>query len=175
MPDSHLPGARRPYRGGWHQGIDYYDGWCGVPIVYGVTEVRAAGQGVVIRVDADFTELTQAERDALLAELAHRGHDSPSLLDLLHGRQVWIAHGGGVLTRYSHLAGVNSTLSPGAPVDAGHLLGWVGNSGTSAAAAGSRDGAHLHFEIHLDRTPFWLGLSLSDIRAVLEHALGPGD
>ena len=175
VPDSHLPGAPRSYRGGWHQGIDYYDSWCGVPIVYGVTEVRAVGPGVVARVDATFLELTQVERDSLLAELAHRGHEAPVLLDLLHGRQVWIAHAGGVLTRYSHLAGVDPGLTPGAAVEAGQLLGWVGNSGTSAAAARRSDGAHLHFEIHLDGAPFWLGLSLSDIRAVLEEALGPDE
>jgi murein DD-endopeptidase MepM/ murein hydrolase activator NlpD len=96
-------------------------------------------------------------------------------LELLHGRQVWIAHEGGVLTRYSHLADVDPGLIPGAAVQAGQLLGWVGNSGTSAAAAGRRDGAHLHFEIHLDGAPFWLGLSLADIRAVLHYALESGD
>ncbi|HSW10677.1 MAG TPA: M23 family metallopeptidase [Bacillota bacterium] len=175
VPDSHLPGAPRAYRGGWHQGIDYYDSWCGVPIVYGVTEVRAAGPGVVARVDTEFLELTRVEREALLAELLHRGHESPVLLDLLHGRQVWIAHGGGVLTRYSHLAGVDPGLVPGAGVKAGQLLGWVGNSGTSAGAAARRDGAHLHFEIHLDGAPFWLGLSLPDIRAVLQEVLRPDE
>ncbi len=173
MPDSHLPGAPREYRQGWHQGIDYYAGHSGIPIVWGQTPVLAAGPGEVVRADLDFVELTVAEREALLAECVRLQTTPASALDRLHGRQVWIMHPGGVLTRYSHLAGLAEGLREGQTVERGQLLGWVGNSGTAAAARGSREGAHLHFEIHLDGAPFWVGLSLDDLRTVLRELLDP--
>ena len=56
-----------------------------------------------------------------------------------YGRQVRIAHGGGMLTSYSHLSGI--VAAPGSFVRAGQLIGYVGSSGLST-------GPHLHYEVH---------------------------
>jgi murein DD-endopeptidase MepM/ murein hydrolase activator NlpD len=55
-----------------------------------------------------------------------------------YGRQVRIAHGGGILTSYSHMSQI--VAEPGSFVHAGQLIGYVGSSGLST-------GPHLHYEV----------------------------
>ena len=56
-----------------------------------------------------------------------------------YGRQVRIAHAGGVATSYSHMSSI--VASPGSYVRQGQLIGYVGSSGLST-------GPHLHYEVH---------------------------
>lgn len=58
-----------------------------------------------------------------------------------YGNVVYIDHGGGVVTRYGHLARIDTKL--GAAISAGARLGRVGSTGRST-------GPHLHFEVRLD-------------------------
>jgi murein DD-endopeptidase MepM/ murein hydrolase activator NlpD len=55
-----------------------------------------------------------------------------------YGRQVRIAHGGGLMTTYSHMSEI--VAAPGSFVRAGQLIGYVGSSGLST-------GPHLHYEV----------------------------
>jgi murein DD-endopeptidase MepM/ murein hydrolase activator NlpD len=55
-----------------------------------------------------------------------------------YGRQVRIAHGGGMTTTYSHMSAL--VAAPGSFVRAGQLIGYVGSSGLST-------GPHLHYEV----------------------------
>jgi murein DD-endopeptidase MepM/ murein hydrolase activator NlpD len=55
-----------------------------------------------------------------------------------YGRQVRIAHGGGIVTSYSHMSEI--VAQPGSFVHAGQLIGYVGSSGLST-------GPHLHYEV----------------------------
>ena len=64
-----------------------------------------------------------------------------------YGNVVYIAHEGGVQTRYAHLdrqSELGSTV--GAVVNAGDVIAYVGTSGRST-------GPHLHFELHVGGTP----------------------
>jgi murein DD-endopeptidase MepM/ murein hydrolase activator NlpD len=61
-----------------------------------------------------------------------------------YGRQVRIAHGGGLLTSYSHMSEI--VAYPGAFVRRGQLIGYVGSSGLST-------GPHVHFEVRKGGTP----------------------
>ena len=54
-----------------------------------------------------------------------------------YGRQVRIAHGGGLVTSYSHMSRI--VADEGGMVRAGQLIGYVGSSGLST-------GPHLHYE-----------------------------
>ena len=54
-----------------------------------------------------------------------------------HGKHVEVDHGGGVLTRYSHLSAI--LVEPGLAVKQGDVLGLAGSTGLAT-------GAHLHFE-----------------------------
>jgi murein DD-endopeptidase MepM/ murein hydrolase activator NlpD len=56
-----------------------------------------------------------------------------------YGRQVQLAHAGGIGTSYSHLSQI--VAEPGSFVRQGQLIGYVGSSGLST-------GPHLHYEVH---------------------------
>ncbi len=55
-----------------------------------------------------------------------------------YGRQVRIAHAGGLMTSYSHMSQI--AASPGSYVRQGQVIGYVGSSGFST-------GPHLHYEV----------------------------
>jgi murein DD-endopeptidase MepM/ murein hydrolase activator NlpD len=61
-----------------------------------------------------------------------------------YGRQVRIAHGGGIVTTYSHMS--RTVAEPGSFVRQGQLIGYVGSSGLST-------GPHLHYEVYRNGTP----------------------
>jgi cell wall-associated NlpC family hydrolase len=63
-----------------------------------------------------------------------------------YGNAVDIDHGGGITTRYAHLARIDATITPGTPVHIGQVLGTEGATGTAT-------GNHLHFEILINGTP----------------------
>ena len=61
-----------------------------------------------------------------------------------YGREVQIAHGGGILSVYGHMSEI--VAQPGSFVRRGQLIGYVGSSGLST-------GPHLHFEVRQGGTP----------------------
>src|SRR5207302_5352332 len=61
-----------------------------------------------------------------------------------YGREVQIAHGGGLTSLYGHMSEI--VAQPGSFVRRGQLIGYVGSSGLST-------GPHLHFEVRLGGTP----------------------
>ena len=61
-----------------------------------------------------------------------------------YGRQVRIAHGGGLMTSYSHMSEI--VAAPGTLVHAGQVIGYVGSSGLST-------GPHLHYEVQRNGAP----------------------
>ena len=139
-----LPGAPRDYRNGIHEGVDFYPGWACAEIVLG-TPVLAVGEGRVIRADWDYEDLT-AE---LYFEMEARGFAGPDDLDTFRGRQVWVDHGDGVVARYAHLSGIAEGIAEGAPVTAGDVLGFIGESGTPGGVREPGSEIHLHFELRI--------------------------
>ena len=61
-----------------------------------------------------------------------------------YGREVQIAHGGGIVSLYGHMSEI--VASPGSFVRRGQLIGYVGSSGLST-------GPHLHFEVRQGGSP----------------------
>ena len=61
-----------------------------------------------------------------------------------YGREVQIAHGGGLMSLYGHMSEV--VAEPGSFVRRGQLIGYVGSSGLST-------GPHLHFEVRQSGQP----------------------
>lgn len=129
-----LPGAPRDYRAGVHEGIDF-------PAAEG-TPVLAAAAGTIVRADTSFSDWTREQQDAALSEALALGYTPAATLDRIRGRQVWIDHGKGVVTRYAHLSAVEP-LTVGQKVEGGVLIGAVGSSGYP------QGGPHLHFEVRV--------------------------
>ncbi|MCA9838863.1 MAG: peptidoglycan DD-metalloendopeptidase family protein [Trueperaceae bacterium] len=143
---SHLPGSLRAYRNGTHEGFDFYGGVVSVGISYG-TPIVAVAAGTVIRADHDYVELTQEGYDQLIAASLNSQITPPEILDKLRGRQVWIEHAGGFVSRYAHLSAIPADIVVGVQVVQGQEVGETGNSGTLEAAQGTQDGPHPHVEI----------------------------
>ncbi len=139
-----LPGAPRDYRAGIHEGIDFR--------APPGTPALAAAAGTVVRVDATFLGWTREQQDVALNEALTLGYTPSATLDRIRGRQVWIDHGKGLVTRYAHLSAV-APLTPGQRVEAGTPIGEVGASGYP------QGGPHLHFEVRVADDFFGDGLS----------------
>jgi murein DD-endopeptidase MepM/ murein hydrolase activator NlpD len=61
-----------------------------------------------------------------------------------YGREVQIAHGGGLVSLYGHMSQI--VAQPGSFVRQGQLIGYVGSSGLST-------GPHVHFEVRISGQP----------------------
>lgn len=142
------PNAPRDYRFGIHEGIDFYEYDNCVEIPEGAP-VLAASDGIVLRADHGFVEMTPALLDELLTRSEMQGYTDAEALDRFRGRQVWIDHGDGIVTRYAHLSDIPKSIQEGVSVSAGDVVGFVGDSGTPEAVTNPGLEIHLHFEIRV--------------------------
>jgi murein DD-endopeptidase MepM/ murein hydrolase activator NlpD len=172
--DNLMPNAPREYRAGIHEGVDFYAGFNCSTVVEG-TPVTAAKTGTVIRADHSFTEMTQEELDALLARSVEQGFTDEQGLDRFRGRQVWVDHGNGIVTRYCHLSAIPTVVRPGFQVEAGDLVGYVGESGTPEAVTDPGTEIHLHFEIRVGDSFLGAGLEPDIVRELWQQAFSPAE
>lgn len=174
LPSSDLlmPNAPRDYRSGVHEGIDFYGVDNCVAITQG-TPVRAVAGGLVIRADVDYHDLTWEELDALNQRVANGHANDPEVLDAFRGRQVWIRHDNGIVTRYAHLSAVADGIVEGARVLQGEIIGYVGESGTPESLTAPGTEYHLHFEIRVGDTFLGQGLPADEVRALYQQAFTP--
>ena len=150
-----LPNAPRDYRAGWHEGIDF-------PAPAG-TPVHAVAAGVIVRIDHGFTDWDADSEAAAIDESVALGYTPAKTLDLIRGRQVWIDHGNGIVSRYAHLSAV-ADLAAGDAVAAGTVIGAVGSSGYPEG------GPHLHLEVRTGTSYLGDGLSGDALIAVIAAA-----
>lgn len=150
LPDSDnlMPNAPRTYRAGIHEGVDFYPGLACAAITKG-TPVLAMFDGTVARSDLNYEELTPAVLARLRAETAAAGTTPPAALDVYRGRQVWVDHGQGVVTRYCHLASIATGIAVGTRIRQGQQLGGVGESGTPESIEAPGTETHLHAEVRV--------------------------
>jgi murein DD-endopeptidase MepM/ murein hydrolase activator NlpD len=174
LPESDLlmPNAPRDYRGGTHEGLDFYDVDNCTPIVAG-TETIAAKDGVVIRADHAYTDITQEELDAANARIEAGEPNAFEVIDLFRGRQVWIDHGNGVVTRYAHLGGIPDGIVEGRQVVQGEVVGYIGDSGTPESLSNPGQETHLHWEVRLGETFLGEGLPAEEVRAIYAGLFEP--
>jgi murein DD-endopeptidase MepM/ murein hydrolase activator NlpD len=170
--DSLMPGAGRDYRQGRHEGVDFYDIDNCATIVEN-TEVLAAKAGTVVRADFSYEPLTQERVDQLFARIQVEGGEVPDIKDAFRGRQVWIDHGNGVVTRYAHLNGIAAGIDIGKAVEQGQVIAYVGDSGTPESVSDPGSELHLHFEIRVDGGFLGQDLPPDQVRALYERAFSP--
>jgi murein DD-endopeptidase MepM/ murein hydrolase activator NlpD len=138
-----MPNAARDYRKGVHEGVDFYNSDNCTRITRGTT-VLAAKAGKVIRADVGYVRPTLAQNNAALKD-----PNTDASLDQFRGRQVWIDHGGGVVTRYCHLDGIVKGIATGIVVTASQPIAMVGETGTPSSYTNPGHEYHLHFEVRI--------------------------
>ena len=170
--DQLMPNAPREYRSGIHEGVDFY-AYDNCVSVDTDTKVLAAKDGTILRIDTDYTPLTSEELNTANATIEAGDPNNADVLDLFRGRQVWIDHGDGIVTRYAHLSAVAPGIEVGQEVAAGTHIAYVGDSGTPESLSNPGAEVHLHFELRVGDTYLGAGLSPEDTRALYENAFTP--
>ena len=159
---ANVPGAARNYRNGRSQGFTFSGSDSGVSVKYGLA-VRAAAAGKILRSDLEYRQSSESTYRTLLRAV-RRGATSAQL-DTLRGRQIWIQHADGRVTRYGHLSRIAPGIGLG-NVERGQVIGYVGNSGTLEGARGTKSNARLQFEIWLNDNRFLgFGMTAAQVRA----------
>jgi murein DD-endopeptidase MepM/ murein hydrolase activator NlpD len=173
LVDSSLPGAKRAYRNGIHEGLDWYTFGTG-KVINTHTPVLSMGSGVVVRADHDYQEMSPKERGKWLTLGRQNNGQTPMyILDKLRGRTVWIQFENGVMARYCHLSRISDTLKVGGKVHTGDVLGYVGNSGTSDGVLKNSQGLHLHLDILIHGQWVWGKYTVKERRMILESVFNP--
>ena len=166
--DQLMPNAPRLYRNGVHEGVDIYPGYACAYVERG-TPVVAMFDGVVLRADLDYVEITLDQVNELAARTAAQGYSDPESLDIYRGRQVWIDHGQGVVTRYAHLGSIADGIEVGVEVTVGQEIGGIGESGTPESVTAPGTEMHLHYEVRVGDTFLGDGLPPGQVRATYER------
>ena len=169
---SHLPGAARYYRNGTHEGFDFYSGVVSVAITYG-TPIHAVATGKVIRADHDYVEMSIDEYNQVIDTAKRNLSTPPEILDKLRGRQVWVEHPGGFISRYAHLSAIPDSVQVGNIIKQGDVVGETGNSGTLEAAQDTQDDPHPHVEIWNQDTYLGKGMEPDEIYTLAQQVFGP--
>jgi murein DD-endopeptidase MepM/ murein hydrolase activator NlpD len=169
--DALLPNAPRTYRNGVHEGLDFYAGSSCAYIAFGVP-VLAMYAGTVVRADLDYRDITAQQVRELAALTAAQGFSDPQTLDTYRGRQVWVDHGGGVVTRYCHLSSIEPGIREGTRVQAGQPLGGVGESGTPEFITAPGTEMHLHAEVRIGDTFLGAGVEPGLVRSLYLQLFG---
>ncbi len=167
---SHLPGARRAYRNGFHEGMDWYGFSSGVPMNR-QTAVYAMGNGFVVRADHDYFKYSSVEERNKDLKIAAEEESTPEyILDRLRGRQVWVQYENGLQARFSHLDRIAEEITVGDRVTPDMLIGYVGNTGTSGEVKNNDTELHLHLDLLYKGDLFWKGLTEEQIVLALKSA-----
>jgi murein DD-endopeptidase MepM/ murein hydrolase activator NlpD len=135
--------------------------------------VLAAKDGVVVRADHKYHALTSEELATANAAIAEGRANDFEVIDLFRGRQVWIDHGKGIVTRYAHLDGIPPEIREGMSVAQGTVVAFVGDSGTPESIGVPGQESHLHWELRAGESFLGAGLPPADVRAIYEALFTP--
>ena len=170
IDDEQMPNSAREYRHGVHEGVDFFTGFACVDVPEGLP-VLAAADG---RSSAPTTSTSNSRSEQIDELLVQReqGYTDPGTLDKFRGRQVWIDHGDGIVTRYCHLAGIPEEIRRGRGGDAGpddRARRRLRDAGVDRAGGYNK---HLHFEIRVDDSFLGAGETPDETRALYEAVFG---
>lgn len=161
--DSAMPNARLPRLLVVHEGLDFYDGDACVPIERG-SPVVAMLSGEVVRANVDYEAVDAGQIEELVRRAEATRVIDPYTLDVYRGRQVWIDHGDGVVTRYAHLESIAPEMVVGADVAQGQPIGTAGDSGRAEPTDPSKTGPRIHVEVRVGDSFLGWGLPPEEVR-----------
>ena len=148
-----LPNAPRSYRSGIHRGVDFFANW-GTP-------VRVVADGIIIRADHHYEEVSASFREDLLKISGKIGNTPSDIFnEILLGMSVFVDHGLEIIpgfrtiSIYAHLSSIKKEIKPGVTVSGGDIIGRSGNSGMRESTIGSKAGSHLHWEMILQNKDY---------------------
>jgi murein DD-endopeptidase MepM/ murein hydrolase activator NlpD len=127
----------------------------------------------VIRADHDYQELSADDVAVLQQRTQQQGFTDEETLDVYRGRQVWIDHGSGIVTRYCHLESIESHVAVGLDVTAGERIGGIGESGTPESVTAPNTELHLHAEVRVGDSFLGDGLEPSEVRRLYTRLFSP--
>ena len=165
--DSLMPNWPRAYRNGVHEGVDIYPGYACAHVELN-TPALAMYDGVVVRADLDYVDITVEQIRDFAAQTARDGFTAPEILDIYRGRQVWIDHGSGVVARYAHLESIADGIEVGVQVTQGQHVGGLGESGTPESQLAPGTDIHLHYEVRIGDSFLGAGLPADVVRGLYE-------
>ncbi|WP_236034891.1 M23 family metallopeptidase [Alkalihalobacterium elongatum] len=166
---SHLPGAKRLYRNGYHEGLDWYDFASGGDISFD-TPIYGMAKGTVVRADHNYEEYPSPEvRNLDLKFTSSVGETPEYIFDKLRGKQIWVQYPKGVMVRFAHLSEIPEGIHVGQEIDENTIIGYVGNSGTSGAVNQDRTELHLHQDLLIYGELFWKPFDQDQVLTVLKR------
>lgn len=176
LPDSDnlMPNAPRPYRNGVHEGVDFYP-FNSCAVIESGTPIVAMAAGTVIRADLDYVDITAEQVEELDAQTNAQGYSDPETLDTYRGRQVWIDHGDGIVTRYCHLSAIAEGIERGVAVEQGAYIAGVGESGTPESVTAPGTEMHLHAEVRVGESFLGADLPAGDVRRLYNQLFSLAD
>jgi murein DD-endopeptidase MepM/ murein hydrolase activator NlpD len=172
VSDALMPNASREYRSGNHEGVDFYEYDNCTAIGYG-DPALAAKDGVVVRADLYYRDLTEEDLAAANEQIAAGNAEAFEVVDLFRGRQVWIDHGDGIVTRYAHLSAIAEGIEEGAEVVQGQTIAYIGDSGTPESLTNPRLETHLHWELRVKDSYLAAGLPPEEMREIYTMLFEP--
>ena len=174
LAESDFPGAPSAYHTGTRQGFAFFNGRSGRPLAAD-KPVVAIADGEIVRIDRAYEE-PGVEKRAYYAEIsAEPGFIGEFALDQLRGRQVWIRHQAGHVSRYAHLSEVHPELQPGDEVQQGQPIGLMGNTGIPPTEDQPSPAPHLHFELWSPDGSAYMGQDLTPLEShrLIAQQFGP--
>jgi murein DD-endopeptidase MepM/ murein hydrolase activator NlpD len=170
--DEVMPNAPREYRSGFSEGVDFYDGDVCTAVERGLP-VHALFTGIVIRADHDYDEITEMEASVYATRAEAQGFTDDEALDAFRGRQLWIDHGNGVVTRYASLESIAPSITVGVALRSGDVIGGVGESGTTEATTAPGTQIHLHIEVRIDDGFLGQQIDAGEVRGLYQRLFSP--
>lgn len=102
-----------------------------------------------------------------------QGFTDEETLDIYRGRQVWIDHGQGIVTRYCHLESIEDWVAVGVDVAAGDVIGGIGESGTPESVTAPNTELHLHAEVRVGDSFLGADLPPEEVQALYVRLFEP--
>lgn len=161
--DNAMPNARLSNLLVAHEALDFYNGDVCGPVERG-SPIVAMFHGTVIRADVDYDRVDADQVRELTQRASVTQVIDPYTLDIYRGRQVWIDHGDGVVTRYAHLEAVADGIEVGAEIARGQPLGTVGDSGWTESTISPGTGVRIHVEVRVGDSFLGKGLPPEEVR-----------